>query len=351
MRDSILYYPHIEIQNQKWLKNALLLWDNVYRIVPPSYKPKDSLEVQRACDSGLVRSVNLEPEDMRGITADFQNLLEGIQYKPAGLEDEEFDYLHPEKIDSVLYPALEKYAVGESDEGFLALPREVVRGYMFFLSTEVARRRQLSRCTDDKYSFAVSPYFSESANFDDYLYNREALGFYSALIFENVLPIDIENVPMEQIVKVSQQSKDERNKFKQELKKLAEQLYRCESTEHGRAIVNDFKVDLTKAKDELKASQGFLNKNDVGSFISMGVPTSTGVYGALLGAGGDPFGLYSICASVLIGAIAAYTDYRKTVSTQKNPSGAAYLISLEKQFSGTGTYPAFDRYMDEFIND
>ena len=351
MRDSILYYPHIEIQNERWLKTALLLWDHVYRIVPNSYTPKDSDEIKNASDNGLVRPVALERDDMRGITQEFQELLDGIEYKPAGLEYDEFAYLHPEKIDSTLYPALEKYAIDESEEGFLALPKEVVRGYMFFLSNEVARRRQLSRCTDDQYSFAVSTYFSESGNFDDYLYDREALGFYSSLIFDDILPFDVDSIPMNKIVASSNQSKDERRAFKIELQRFSEQLHKCESIDHGKEILNDFKDDLEKAKANLKASQGFLNKDDVGSFISMGVPTSAGVYSALLGAGGDPFGLYSISASVLIGAIAAYADYRKTLSAQQNPCGAAYLISLEKQFVGTNRYPAFDRHLEEFIND
>ncbi|MBK5970466.1 hypothetical protein Thiosp_01143 [Thiorhodovibrio litoralis] len=351
VNDSILYYPHIEIRNERWLKAALLLWDNVFRIVPSGYSPRDSIEIIKACDNGLVRPIALEPEDLSGVTRDFQDLLEGIQYKPAGLEHDEYSYLHPDKIDSVLYPSLEKYAVGESEEGFLLLPREVVRGYMFFLSTEVSRRRQLSRCTDDQYSFAVSSYFSESANFDDFLSDTEANGFYSALVFNDLLPFDVDSIPMDRIVKASAHSKDERNTFKLELERFSDQLHKCESIKHGKDILNDFKRDLEKAKANLKASQGFLNKDDVGSMFTMGVPTSAGVYGALLGATGDPFNLYEIGASMLVGAIAAYIDYRKAKSARNNPAGAAYLIALERQFGAGGRYPAFDRYLEEFIND
>lgn len=351
MRDSILYYPHIEIGNERWLKSALLIWDNVYRIVPDSYSPKDSDEVKAACDLGLLRPIALEPEDMRGITQDFQDLLDGMEYKPAGLEYDEFAYLHPEKIDSVLYPELEKYAVGESEDGFLAMPREVVRGYMFFLSTEVARRRNLSRCTDDKYSFAVGSYFSEAGNFDDHIYDDEAKGFYSSLILDDLLPFDIGEIPIQKVLKASERSKDERNQLKSELNSLAEQLHQCDSAEHGRSIIEDFRTDIEVAKSNLKASHGFLNKNDTGSFFSMGVPASAGFYGALLSAGADPFGLYSVSTSILIGAIAAYSDYTKAQSAVTNSCGAAYLISLERQFKGTGRYPAFDRYLEEFIND
>ncbi len=351
MRSSILYYPHIEIQNLDWLKSTLLLWDNVYRIVPNGYKPKDNDEILKASDLGLVRAVDLDSKDMSGITNDFHDFLEELQYKPAGLEYEEISYLHPGKIDSVLYPSLERYTLGHSDEGFIELPTEVVRGYMFFLSTQVATRRNLSRCTDDMYSFAVAPYFSEMANFDDYLYDKEALGFYSSLIFQDILPINIGSIPIEKIVQASNSSKDEREQFKIELNNFSEQLYKCENAEHGKMILNDFRDDLVKAKEELKASQGFMNKDDIGSLFTIGIPTSAGVYGALLGATGDPFALYNLSTSLIIGAIASYQDYKKVKSVSDNPSGAGYLLSLEKRFSGTGKYPAFDRYLEEFIND
>lgn len=44
--DSILYYPHIEFQNEAWVKSSLLLWNHVYRIVPEGYVPNDSDDPQ-----------------------------------------------------------------------------------------------------------------------------------------------------------------------------------------------------------------------------------------------------------------------------------------------------------------
>lgn len=37
--DSILYYPHIEFQDEAWVKSSLLLWNHVYRIVPSLHQP------------------------------------------------------------------------------------------------------------------------------------------------------------------------------------------------------------------------------------------------------------------------------------------------------------------------
>lgn len=351
MRDSVLYFPHIEIQNKEWLKNALLLWDNVYRIVPTSYTPRDDDEMKYAVDAGLVRAVTLENQDVRGFTREFQTFVQELPFSPAGLEYDELAYLHPEKVDAHLYPFLEQYAVGESRKGWIELPKEIVRGYMFFLANQVAKRRGLGRCTDDKYSFAVSAYFSEDANFDEFLYDRNAVGFYSSLIINDVLPCNVAQIPIAKIVAAVDRSRDERTEFRRELLRFGEQLHRCESKDHAFTIFTDYKRDLMAAKERLKTAQGFLNKEDVGSIFSMGIPVALTAYGALASGSTEPFTLHTLSSSLLIGAMAAYHDYKRSLSAQENPYGASYLISLEHQFAGTGTYPAFDRYLEEFIND
>ena len=351
MRNSILYYPHIEFQNIGWLKSSLLLWDHVYRIVPNSYSPQDSRDIKQAVDSGMVRSVHLDENDTRGFSEEFMGFVEELPFKPAGLQYEEIESLHPEKIDSHLYPFLEQYATGQSQRGFIELPKEIVRGYMFFLSNQVASRRGLSRCTDDIYSFSVSSYFSENANFDEIIYDNEAEGFYSSLILNDLLPTNIETVSMDAILKAVGDSKDERVKFREELARFSNELHKCESNDHAQVIFNDYKQELIKAKNEIKAAQGFLNKDDKGSMFTMGVPTSLTAYSAIVGATGDPFAIYTLSSSLMIGAIAAYQDYKKTKSLEENQCGAAYLISLDKRFSNTNKFPHFDRYLEEFIND
>jgi hypothetical protein len=351
MRESVLYFPHIEIQNKQWLKSSLLLWDSVYRIVPQSYAPRDDDETRQAVDAGLVRAVNLEDSDVRGFASEFQDFVKKLPFLPSGLEDMETAQLHPDKVDAHLYPFLEQYAVGESEHGWIELPRDIVRGYMFFLANQVARRRNLARCTDDKYSYAISPYFSEEANFGELLYDREAAGFYSSLLFTDLLPIEISSVPMRDVIGAMSRTKDERAEFRQALLKFTAELHKCESMDHAATIFLDYKRDLLAAKDRLKAAQGFMNKDDIGCLFSVGIPTTLSAYGALVSGTADPFGLYTIGSSLLIGAVAAYFDYKRTRSVTDNPYGAAYLICLDKEFAGSGRYPAFDRYLEEFVND
>lgn len=351
MRESVLYYPHIEIPDANWLKSALLLWDDVYRIVPQSYNPDDTPETKAAVDAGLVRPIRLERTDLLGISKEFKKFLKNVPFMPAGLEAGATSLLHPEKVDATLYPLLEQYAIGEKNGGWIELPKEIVRGYMFFLSTQVARRRKLERATDDKYAFAVSGYFSERANFGDALYDRESPGFYSSLIFDDLLPSHINQIPIKDVIRVAGQTRDERTLFRQELMKFSQGLCECESEEHAKTVINDYKCDLVKAMQALKAAHGFLGKEQKGSLFTMGVPVALTAFGGLISGGANPFGIHTLSSSLLIGAIAAYADFKKAKAAADNPYGAAYLVSLEKQFAGTGTFPAFDRYLEEFVND
>lgn len=345
MRTSVLYYPHIEIADPKWLKTVLLLWDHVYRIVPTTYAPVDDDDTKRAADADLIRSVTLERSDLQGIVTDFRNYLNSLPYIPAGLElDGEVEQLHREKVDATLYPLLDEYAKGGTEGGWIELPREIVRGYIFYLSAKVAERRLLHRCTDNKYSYANSIFFAEDANFDEFLYDRESSGFYSSLIFQDVLPVDVDCVPMNHILKVAESSRDERLAFRNELQKFTDGLRDCQSKDHAETVLNDYKHELLRAKDNLKRAQGFLGEHDRGSLLTMGAPVSLTTFGSIVAAGVDPFSLITLSSSLLIGALAAYIDFNKSKAASANPYGASYLVSLEREFAGTGNFPAFDKW-------
>lgn len=226
-----------------------------------------------------MRPINLERKDLLGISNRFGKFLTSLPFTPAGLEAGGTSLLHPEKIDATLYSLLEQYAVGEKNGGWIVLPKEIVRGYLFFLSNQVAKRRKLERVTGNQCAFAVSRYFPESANFTEMLYDRESPGFYASLIFDDLLPSNIQEIPIGRVIRTAETTKDERTIFRQELMKFSRSLCQCESKEHAQTVVAGYKNDLVKARDQLKAAQGFLGKHERGSLLSMGVPVALTAFG------------------------------------------------------------------------
>lgn len=126
-----MYYPHIEFQNEAWVKSCLLLWNHVYRIVPEGYTPNDSDEIKALVDADLVRNIKLDDKDREDTFDEFLKLCDKIENRmPAGLIPSDEDRIHPGKIDNRLYPYLDLIGKHFIDENkWLHLSKELARGY------------------------------------------------------------------------------------------------------------------------------------------------------------------------------------------------------------------------------
>jgi hypothetical protein len=58
MARRCLYYPFIHFRDEAWLKLSALYWDDVTRIVPKSYAPRDSRDVRALEDAGVLKRVD-----------------------------------------------------------------------------------------------------------------------------------------------------------------------------------------------------------------------------------------------------------------------------------------------------
>lgn len=146
------------------------------------------------------------------------------------------------------------------------VPEDISRGYMFYLSKNVAERRNLVRSTDDQDSWTISPYFVEEGNFGEMVYNPEAQGFYSSLIVPDLLPANLTDVPMTKVIKFLEKHHQEKARFRDVLQQFTSELAQCESIEHTKQLQIDYKKEILESKNDLRKSMGFLNINDRTSF-------------------------------------------------------------------------------------
>jgi len=350
MADSLLYYPTIEFADEDWVKATLLLWDRVYRIVPAGYRPRDSAGIREAVDRGLIRNIHLEEEDTGTAADEFLTFCDSLPFVPAGLEPGSSERIHPDKIDSRLYPELDKIADYFDRDGWLRLSPAVARGYMFILSKIVAGRRGLARATSSRDSWTIDPFFAENANFDEYVYNRDSEGYFTSLLLHQVLPSDLSGVRMEQVVRFVETRQDERVAFRNVIDDFASALTDCESVDHTRTIVRDFIERLERERKQFRDSMDFWNRHAPASLFVVGLPVGLTAFGAFA-VGGDPFNLYHLGASVSIGAVAAYTNFRESSGRDPKYQYRSYLIDMDRELNSKGLVPRFDRIFEEFIND
>ena len=347
--DAILYYPHIEFQNEAWVKSSLLLWDHVYRIVPDGYAPNDSDEIKALVDEDLVRNIKLGDKDKEDAFDEFLKLCDKIEnHKPAGLIPSDDERIHPGKIDSRLYPYLD--LIGDyfiDEDRWLHLSKELARGYMFKLSQVVARIRNLNRGTDDLDAWSINPYFCENANFGDFLQDPTAKGFFCSVTLEDIVPQNIGEVSSHELISFVNKRKDERKLLREKFNDLTNHLAMISDIQHAGQVSMDFVKELLDSKEQYKKSMD--NWRDITALaITTGVPVSLTALGTFGSLKADPFSIASIAGSLTIGAICSYADFYRA-KKHRDPSYSSYLIDIDKLCRNV-TRQSYTR-LEEFIND
>ncbi|MEI7999519.1 MAG: DUF6236 family protein, partial [Candidatus Omnitrophota bacterium] len=265
--DSILYFPTIEFRSAGWLKAALTVWDHVYRIVPPTYKPDDPYMIKQAEEEGFIRSIILEDADLKEAYEKFMVFYSKLSFVPAGLEPGDTVRIHKEKIDGRLYPILDDIAKSH-DRDWYSLPSELVRGYMFYLSQTISERRQLVRGTDNADAWVVSAYFAENGNFKEFVYDTEAEIQYYNLAINDLIPLGIKDVPMSQIIEFVKKRRDEKSIFRNTLSGFVDKLAECESESHAKVLLQDYAKTLSTTKNDLRQSMDFCDKEQLSSIFA-----------------------------------------------------------------------------------
>lgn len=160
---SALYYPWIEVQEEDWVKTALLYWERLYTIMPASqgdrYRTPLCEELQAA---GVLEPVVVHPahEDVADCTdAALDYLTNPALARTAGTTamanmspDKLADQLmraglfdiHPDKLDSQVARALAE-RVGPDD--FISVERGFAEYYMATLAARVSARMGLATVT------------------------------------------------------------------------------------------------------------------------------------------------------------------------------------------------------------
>ncbi|MFA5312819.1 MAG: hypothetical protein WC375_05790 [Methanomassiliicoccales archaeon] len=344
---SVLYFPSIEFSDDNWVKATLLFWDKIYRITPNQYSPNDNETILEAIDNDLIRDIPLEGKDLSKTADKFEKFCNDLPFIPAGLESDEYERIHADKVDARLYPFLESIAHKFDDNRWLHLSKPLAKGYMFYLSKVVAERRNLARATDNPDSWAIAPYFSEDGKFDENVYRDDAEGYYSYLILEDFIPSDLINVPITKIIDFIDENKESKAKFRNKISEFAQNLSKCDSTDFALELIEDYKFELEESKTELTNSLSLINSGKLNALFTIGIPVGASVFGAL-GFNGNPYSFINIFGSILFGALASYYQYSVGVKKIKENSSLTYLVNMDSQLSKVAQCSSA---LDEFIND
>lgn len=346
-----LYYPSIEFRDTDFVKRSLLVWDRLFRIVPSNYKPIDDPAVQIAAAEGAIVNLLVDVDEKTKAAEGFLDFYRRRQQThkltwPAGLDSETFVRIDPEKIEARLVPLFEELSHRLGQDGFMEIPADLAGGYMFYLAESVAKQRDLQMITDSPDSWVVGSYFAHAGNFTDRVYDPDANSFLCNLAISDLLPDQLHDVSMDEVLRFVETHRDERALFQEELERLRLEISRCNNKEHARYIVNDCVARFDNAKRVYRNVIAPFSKRELCSIFSGGLSATLGVLSLPVVTGGDPYDPVRIGAGLLIGAVSALAT-RALIPVDKGR--ASYLISLDK-LSNTPSWQ-LHRTFEEFVND
>jgi len=343
MSNSILYYPTIEFQKSdyRWLWNASLLWDKIYRIVPPGFVLNEPRNIKALCESGDI-GVPLSPVHYaEAASVEFSLFIDKFSRGASalcGIDSSQYDHssrVHYTKIDEQLKRKLlydEK--IFESDDGWLLCKPEIANLYMTFLAKHISEKNSLSLYTHSRELWTTSIYYLSDGGLQaDYLvgegYSEPSVEALVSLMIEDVFPDITTNVRPEEILQFREKRKDERKQFICAINDLKSKLSYTDAPEIFREILENEKKKINQAKSDYKRSMDILKVVKFGGILTTFLICSADVLGYL------PFSqsTTSIIASTGIG-VNILTGFAENKLSKHKTNPYCYLASIDKRFSG-----------------
>lgn len=330
-----LFYPHINFNDEKWIKTAALYYKGLNRIVPENYPIIKDVEIIKRLneDEEFIRNINPRYEaDAIGLDflrfaetelADKDHRIQLIKSLGTVIPENESFSIHMNKIAYMLQNRLPELGLAVKNQNFGHeewYEFEPVTGamYMTCLANYLAQKENLPVVTDD-------PIFQpliRGIQLDRYKGNKDIGETLASMVIQSVVPENIENIPIAKIIKFRHKYEDERHLFYNEINKLVKDL---ESVDRQSTL----KDCLEAKKKDIDIAVNNLDK----SFKGMGISTAT----AMLGLSIPSFASGLAPGVAAAGVVAVATgklmtqgiDYYKS----RNGSPYSYILSLKHRLN------------------
>lgn len=249
MNKSALYYPHINFIDNDWLKAMSMFYERIYRIVPDKITPNDNPELQPLLEDGLIGEMIDPMIYSKDASEEFLDQLG--DWSAAALtsnKTERYDLskLHRDKTDENVKRLFREIGYKETDEWF-NVPTDFVSNYMLYLARDIAIKNKLNLITNHWAPLTATSYFNLNGWVDEFLspFGSKAEDIYDpfalfSLIVSEITPINIGDIPANEIVKFRNKRRDEISNFRESIFALLDELQNLEDP--------GIRIDLIKDK-------------------------------------------------------------------------------------------------------
>jgi Family of unknown function (DUF6236) len=296
MFSKALYYPHLHLPDNAWLRRAILYWDEVNPIVPDSLGARlDKDEVfQMLRAEGLSRQMLPEDAVDRApyyeVIGDFHALISAANYLASLPPPDRRVYdtrIYRDKVASELGGELQKLrlAQGPDVEGWLHFETRTGALYMGYLAAAIARSFGLEPLTDKR--------GWQDALLDSQLEPNDREQAFASFVLEGLIPAPRADVAVADIVAFRRKHEEELLRFRRAVRAMFESL---------KDVTDDVEAarKLDGVKDEVREQSLALNRKlgdnrieTLYSTLEVSAPTKAGLValvslpiGAAVGAAG-----------------------------------------------------------------
>ena len=368
MFESALYYPTIDIHNERWLKSAVLFWDRIETIVPESedhpYRRR-STRVLHENEILFAHKVNPFSDEVRGVEEDviqFMDTLEGKKsfIKPWGVSAVSMDnrrylteeehaynddrrrayltdkmsgiyrdfYIHVEKLPMMLR---ERLAGHVNEDGYVWASRGFMSFYMTLLANRICQNNRLALLTDRVNQNNLSNKILIEGLAPAGLRAREQK-MKRGMMYQIIMD-DIKIVPNTRMETIVQYKKDRRHElalFRAEMDRLmAFDIEGMNAKDIEHEIWSIYTKQVKPAMDGVKAT---LKDSGINWWSGIGTCVFTGLLPAVIGFGADLKTNIAIGTSQCLGLALTTVPYvRKRMEMSGSPY--SYLVKMDQQLS------------------
>lgn len=268
---KILYHPNIEFKDEdyQWLIRASLFWDNIYRIVPENYTPKDKDNIKILSEDGdLVKKITVKRYDpeldkLRFISSyefcqDYWDIIETFnsdnpdwRKNTTRFNMSKADHDFIEKLDRL--GLVEKPLPDLWQVEWVRIPKFIGDRYMSYFARHIAESNKMSLATPDSASWLAASNLLQDHGWGERI---EELVFPVSI--NDIIPENLDISP-KKILEFREKRKDERRRFNEQCERFSNKLLHVSSIEVFKDIWNDECKEIEAAIADYKKSMDILN--------------------------------------------------------------------------------------------
>ncbi len=336
-----LYHPYLEFHSLAWLKQTLLMWDTVRRIVPAGFRPKDDDEVIAAADAGAV--LNTPPESYVGRAAErFETcwvpsrtrmLLAATEDATSRIRNGNMGAqvgLWRGKLSDRLAQRLERDGVLRQEGEWYRVDGRCAGLYMTCLASTMAESIGVTCCTDRPFLQMNSRFFCRTAATSDTPAER-----WLSLGLKLPTLEGIASVPMKDILAFREKNLESRRALRIIISNVCDALSSCDDQNAAQDIIRAEGARIQSQLDDHRQRLSDFNVRAVTTFFRIDRPATAVTIAALAAAPDGLSKTLAVCAGFALGFADWWVDLRTEYRDLTRANPWHYLTTLADRFGGS----------------